>query len=90
MESGTEITSKQANPTQPRRRHRIRQKEDTMNEIKNYNFKAIRVKQQVHERFTKQRKAAGLSATQYAQYLLNLGRAYPPTIDYRRADHEHK
>jgi len=49
---------------------------------KDYDFKAIRVKAHTWERFTKQRKAAGLTGTEYTQYLLNLGTAYPPTQDY--------
>jgi len=49
---------------------------------KDYKFRAIRVKGKVHERFTKMRKDAGMQATEYTQYLLNLGAAYPPTLDY--------
>jgi len=48
---------------------------------KDYDFKAIRVKAATHERFTKMRKIHGMQATEYLEFLLDLGTALPPTLN---------
>ena len=50
---------------------------------KDYDFRAIRVKSPTFDRFREQRRKADMSATEYTNYLLNLGAAYPPTLDYQ-------
>ena len=49
-----------------------------------YNKKHIPVEEETRDAFKEAAKKAGMTYDGYLKYLLNLGRAYPPTIDYKK------
>ena len=52
----------------------------------NNDWQPIQVHKDVHKKVKLQAAQAGLKMNDYIKYLLNLGQAYPPTIDYKKTE----
>jgi len=50
----------------------------------NEKYKALRVKEPTHKKTKVAAANAGMTVDDYIKYILLLGMAYPPTIDYKK------